>query len=198
MTISLDIPLCTNIAYFGGNFREITFKNARSVSSITQFAYSNTFLKAIRNWNLANVISATLPLPNKAVLETITFDGLTINEEDGAETWAGGDDYYCDADDATAVNYIRSGRVLGKTATVNCNISRSTKLDAQTLLALIYMAYDWGTQQDPHNPLGLTRGIEDADAMLTYDFTDAQKGKLAAAYPDIDVVAIMAAKGWTY
>lgn len=194
----LDIPLCTNIAYFGGNFCEISFKNARRVSSITQFAFSNAFLKAIRNWNLANVISASQPLPSKPVLETITFDGLTINNN-GTATWAGGDDYHCDADDATAVNYIRNGMVMGKaTAGGTSNINRSTALNAETLLALIYMAYDWGTPQDPHNPLGLTRRTEDADAMLTYNFTTAQKEALAAAYPDIDVAAIMAAKGWTY
>lgn len=202
MTITLDIPLCTNIAYFGGNFSEITFKNARRLSTITWFAYDNAFLKAIRNCNLANVISATNPLPSKPVLETITFDGLTINAN-GIATWAGGDEYHCDADDATAVNYIRNGFVMGKTtASAQSNIARSTSLNAETLLALVYMAYDWGTQQDPHNPLGLTRGTEDADAMLTYNFTAAQKSTLSAYISEkgwsIDPGAIMAAKGWTY
>jgi len=200
MSISLDIPLCTNIAYFGGNFHEIAFKNARRLSSITWFAYSNAFLKAIRNWNLANVISASQPLPSKPVLETITFDGLAINEEDGTATWAGGQNYRCDADDATAVNYIRNGMVMGKATTSSqSNIARSTALDAETLLALVYMAYDWA-----HNTtqLNLTRGTEDAAVMLTYNFTAAQKSTLAAYISEkgwsIDPDAIMSAKGWTY
>jgi hypothetical protein len=202
--IRLDIPECTNMGYFGGNFRKITFINCRNVASITQIQYNNTFLQAIEGWNLAQVNDATQPLPsNAAALTEITFDGLTINDNDGSAEWAGGTAYRCDATKVNAVNYIRSGRVLGKAgASGICNIARCANLSAKTLLMLVYMAYDWGTQLDPHNPLNLTRQTNETDALLTYNFTMEQKQKIAAYIAtnewSINPQTIMETKGWTY
>ncbi len=199
--LSLDIPECLSMLYFGGNFKKIKFVNSRKLNGITEFQYTNVFLNAIENWNVGNVISSTVPLPSLGnVLQDITFDGLTIDNSDGTASWAGGQDYRCDADDANAFNLIRSGQVLGKTATVACQVSLQSALTAETMLLLVYMAYDWGTEDDSHNPLGLSN--RPSSAMLTYDFTETQKQTLAGYIAKmgwtIDPQAILAAKGWTY
>lgn len=195
--VEVHLANCTNISNFEGNFIEITLVNARKVQAITNFLVGNVFCKILHGLNLA-AVTTSQRTPFSQSMITIEFDGLTINNDDGAATWAGVTDFHCDADDANAVNYIRSGQVLGKTTTTLCQINSLENLDEETLLAMVYMAYDWGTQQDPHNPLGLTRLTAETDAMLTYDFTDDQKNALAAAYPDINVRQILENKGWSY
>lgn len=197
--IVFNIPLCTNVSYLGGNFCKITFVGARSVSNITQMAFTNIFLREIAGWNLANVISSTSPLPRLAVVEKISFDGLTINAEYGSEIWAGGNlPYHCDATDARAVNYIRSGLVFYKSASAGraSVIANQSLLDGASLLALCYMAYDW-----TNNPEQLTAS-QDESANLSFDFTAAQKDTLAAYIAlngwSIDPTTIMSTKGWIY
>lgn len=197
--IRLDIPECTEMAYFGGNFHKITFLNCRKLTSMTQFQYSNIFLEEIEGWNLAQVRNATLPLPNKGdILKTITFDGLSINTANGSAQWAGGSPFYCDTTDSEAVNFVRSGAVLSaQTAVTSCQIAEQTALDAKTLLALIYMAYDW-----TNNPLGLALADKPDTALLTYNFKNTQKSSLATYISNmgwsINPQTIMEAKGWTY
>lgn len=191
--VEIHIASCTDVSYFGGNFRSIALVGARSISVFSRFAYDNVFLQEFSGLNMANISSATYPLPRTTiVLKTIEFDGLTI-DANGNATWDGGNDYKCDANDSNAVNYIQSGMALGKSATTVCQIASQTVLDEATLLALVYMAYDWET-----DPLFLGQANRPAAAMLTYDFTQAQKSALASAYPNINAEQIMTDKGWTY
>lgn len=190
--IDVHLARCTNIGYFGGNFKTIKFVRTRNLTNISYAFYDNVFCTKLGGLNLANITQSSNPLPRKATLITIDFDGLTI-DANGNAIWAGGSDYKCDANDSNAVNFIRSGIALGKSATALCQIASQIVLGQATLLALVYMAYDWEA-----DPLDLGQANRPDVTMLTYDFTQGQKSALAAAYPNVNVAQIMADKGWTY